>query len=158
MLKRMRWYLWVLAGILLIYLAVSVYFMEHFFMGTVINGESAEFLTVKQVNSLILEQAESYSLTLKERGGTEDTLTAEQLGMSFSETEFLLENPARDASRTLSYEEFHLLMETKDYFIFFLTKHQVTLLCKRDLKEEERDSFSAFIRRKFGTRYRYVNL
>ena len=87
MLKRMRWYLWVLAGILLIYLAVSVYFMEHFFMGTVVNGENAEFLTVKQVNSLILEQAESYSLTLKERGGTEETLTAEQLGMSFSETE-----------------------------------------------------------------------
>ncbi len=92
MLKRMRWYLWVLAGILLIYLAVSVYFMEHFFMGTVINGESAEFLTVKQVNSLILEQAESYSLTLKERGGTEDTLTAEQLGMSFSETENVKQN------------------------------------------------------------------
>ncbi len=81
-----------------------------------------------------------------------------RLEMSFSETEFLLENPAREASRTLSYEEFHLLMETKDYFIFFLTKHQVTLLCKRDLKEEERDSFSAFIRRKFGKRYRYVNL
>ena len=49
-------------------------------------------------------------------------------------------------------------METKDYFIFFLTKHQVTLLCKRDLKEEERDSFGAFIRRKFGKRYRKINL
>ena len=81
-----------------------------------------------------------------------------RLVMSFSEQEFFLENPAREASRHLTYEEFHLLMETKDYFIFFLTKHQVTLLRKRDMKEEELDSFSAFIRRKFGKRYRKINL
>ena len=46
-----------------------------------------EFQTVKQVNSLILEQAEGYGLTLLERGGTEESVTAQQLGMSFSETE-----------------------------------------------------------------------
>lgn len=87
MLKRMRWYLWVLAGFFLAYLAVSVYFMEHFFPGTTVNGENADLLTVRQANSLILSQAESYELTLLERGGTEETLTAQQLGMSFSETD-----------------------------------------------------------------------
>ena len=87
MLKRIRWYLWVLAGIFLAYLAVSVYFMEHFFLGTTVNGENVEFQTVSEVNSLILSQAQAYELTLSERGGTEETLTAEQLGMSFSETE-----------------------------------------------------------------------
>ena len=87
MLKRIRWYLWILAGIFLAYLAASVYFMEHFFLGTAVNGEHVEFQTVKQVNSLILEQAEGYGLTLLERGGTEESVTAQQLGMSFSETE-----------------------------------------------------------------------
>ena len=87
MLKRIRWYLWILAGIFLAYLAASVYFMEHFFLGTSVNGENVEFQTVKQVNSLILEQAEGYGLTLLERGGTEESVTAQQLGMSFSETE-----------------------------------------------------------------------
>ena len=87
MLKRIRWYLWILAGIFLAYLAASVYFMEHFFLGTAVNGENVEFQTVKQVNSLILEQAEGYGLTLLERGGTEESVTAHQLGMSFSETE-----------------------------------------------------------------------
>ena len=87
MLKRIRWYLWILAGIFLAYLAASVYFMEHFFLGTAVNGENVEFQTVKQVNSLILEQAEGYGLTLLERGGTEESMTAQQLGMSFSETE-----------------------------------------------------------------------
>ena len=87
MLKRIRWYIWILAGIFLAYLAASVYFMEHFFLGTAVNGENVEFQTVKQVNSLILEQAEGYGLTLLERGGTEESVTAQQLGMSFSETE-----------------------------------------------------------------------
>lgn len=87
MLKRIRWYLWILAGIFLAYLAASVYFMEHFFLGTAVNGENVEFQTVKQVNSLILEQAEGYGLRLLERGGTEESVTAQQLGMSFSETE-----------------------------------------------------------------------
>ena len=36
MLRRMRWYLWVLAGIFLAYLVVSIYFMEHFFPGTTV--------------------------------------------------------------------------------------------------------------------------
>ena len=87
MLKRIRWYLWVLAGIFLLYLMVSIYFMEHFFLGTTVNGRNVELQTVKQVNSLILEQADGYELTLLERGGSEESMTAQQLGMSFSETE-----------------------------------------------------------------------
>ena len=87
MLKRMRWYLWVLAGFFLAYLAVSIYFMEHFFPGTTVNGANADLLTVTEANALILNQAESYELTLLKRGGTEEILTAKQLGMSFSETD-----------------------------------------------------------------------
>ena len=87
MLKRIRWYLWLLAGIFLLYLMVSIYFMEHFFLGTTVNGRNVELRTVKQVNSLILEQADGYELTLLERGGSEESMTAQQLGMSFSETE-----------------------------------------------------------------------
>ena len=69
MLRRMRWYLWVLAGIFLAYLVVSIYFMEHFFPGTTVNGEGADLLTVREANSLILAQAEGYELKLLERGG-----------------------------------------------------------------------------------------
>ena len=87
MLRRMRWYLWVLAGIFLAYLVVSIYFMEHFFPGTTVNGEGADLLTVREANSLILAQAEGYELKLLERGGSEEILTAEQLGMRFSETD-----------------------------------------------------------------------
>ncbi len=82
-----------------------------------------------------------------------------RLVMSFSEQEFFWKNPARDTSRHLTYEEFHLLMETKDYLHLLSSPNtRSPLLCKRDMKEEELDSFSAFIRRKFGKRYRKINL
>ena len=32
--KRIRWYLWVLIVLVVAYVGVSIYFMEHFFTGT----------------------------------------------------------------------------------------------------------------------------
>ena len=88
MLKRMRlvpsgcwrgsfWHIWWFPSIL----------WSIFFPGTTVNGESADLLTVREANGLILDQAKGYELTLLERGGSEEILTAEQLGMSFSETD-----------------------------------------------------------------------
>lgn len=82
MLKRMRWYLWVLIGVLSVYTGISVYFMEHFFPGTTINGENADFLTTAEANDLILRQAEGYELVLEEKNGDTITLRSEELGVS----------------------------------------------------------------------------
>jgi len=87
MLKRVRWYLWVLIGILIIYTGISVYFMDHFFLGTTINGENAEFLTTRQANTLVIRQAESYELVLQERDGTTTALKPEEFGVTFYETD-----------------------------------------------------------------------
>ena len=83
--KRIRWYLWVLIVLVIAYVGVSVYFMEHFFTGTEVNGVNADLYTVKQVNELLLSQANAYTLTITERGGDTVTLTPAELGMSFSE-------------------------------------------------------------------------
>lgn len=94
--KRIRWYLWVLIVLVIAYVGVSVYFMEHFFMGTEVNGVNADLYTVKQVNELLLSQANAYTLTITERGGDTVTLTPAELGMSFSEG---------DTVRTLKREQ-----------------------------------------------------
>ena len=52
--KRIRWYLWILIILAVGYVGVSVYFMEHFFPGTTINGANADLYTVKQANELLL--------------------------------------------------------------------------------------------------------
>lgn len=85
--KRIRWYLWLLIILAIAYIGVSIYFMEHFFPGTEIDGSNVDLYTVKQVNELLLKKAKAYTLTLTERGGTEVTLTPEELGMSFSESD-----------------------------------------------------------------------
>lgn len=85
--KRIRWYLWILIILAVGYVGVSVYFMEHFFPGTTINGDNAGLYTVKQANELLLSQARAYTLTVKERGGGTVVLTPEELGMSFSEND-----------------------------------------------------------------------
>lgn len=87
MLRRMRWYLWVLLGFLLVYTGVSVYFMERFFPGTQINGIDASFLTPGEISSLTLEQAKDYELVLEERGGRKTSLKPETFGTRFYETE-----------------------------------------------------------------------
>ena len=46
--KRIRWYLWVLIVLVVAYVGVSIYFMEHFFTGTEVNGVNADLYTVKQ--------------------------------------------------------------------------------------------------------------
>ena len=83
MLKRMRAVFWILLAILMIYTGISVYFMEHFFLGTTVNGEDAEFLNTKQVSEQVMRQSEGYQLTLKAQNGQERVLTAEELGVSF---------------------------------------------------------------------------
>ena len=94
--KRIRWYLWVLIVLVVAYVGVSIYFMEHFFTGTEVNGVNADLYTVKQVNELLLSQANAYTLTITERGGDTVTLTPAELGMSFSEG---------DTVRTLKREQ-----------------------------------------------------
>lgn len=85
--KRMRWYLWVLIVLAVAYIGVSIYFMEHFFLGTEVDGSNVELYTVKQVNEFLLAAANDYTLVLTERGGSSETLTPEELGMSFSESD-----------------------------------------------------------------------
>ena len=69
--KRIRWYLWILIVLVLAYVGVSIYFMEHFFPGTTFNGANADLYTVKQVNELY----RTATAALKE-GNNDDALKA----------------------------------------------------------------------------------
>lgn len=85
--KRIRWYAWSLFAVLVIYTGVSVYFMEHFFAGTSINNTDVEFLTTKQVNEMIMRQAEAYRLVLKGRQEKAEELDPKSLGAVYYETD-----------------------------------------------------------------------
>ncbi len=85
--KRIRWYAWSLFAVLVIYTGVSVYFMDHFFAGTSVNNTNVEFLTAKQVNEMIMRQAEAYRLVLKGRQEKTEELDPKSLGAVYYETD-----------------------------------------------------------------------
>lgn len=85
--KRIRWFVWSLFAVLMIYTGISVYFMEHFFPGTSVNDINAEYLTVEQVNALLLSQAQAYRLTLLGREGETEEIDPEKMGVAYYETE-----------------------------------------------------------------------
>lgn len=85
--KRMRWCTWILFAVLVMYTGVSVYFMDHFFPGTTVNHMSVDYLTVDQVNELVMQQAETYKLVLKGRQDETEEVAPDSLGASYYETD-----------------------------------------------------------------------
>lgn len=85
--KNKKILLGLLLGILLIligvYLGVSFFFRSHFLSGSTINGIDCSRMTVEQVKEAIQDRVMEYSLTLKERGGTTESISAEQLSLTY---------------------------------------------------------------------------
>ncbi|HIU74772.1 MAG TPA: peptidoglycan binding domain-containing protein [Candidatus Pelethocola excrementipullorum] len=85
--KSKKILLGVLLGIVLImigvYLGVSFFFQSHFLSGTTINGIDCSRMTVEQVKEAIQDRVMEYNLTLKERGENTETITAEQLALTY---------------------------------------------------------------------------
>lgn len=85
--KRIRWFVWSLFAVLVIYTGVSIYYMDHFFPGTSVNNMNVNYLTTDQVNQLILQQAKEYKLVLKGRQAQVEEVEPENLGVTYYETD-----------------------------------------------------------------------
>lgn len=85
--KTKKILLGVILGIVLImagvYLGVSVFFQSHFFSGSTINGIDCSKMSVEQVKEQIQSRVMEYQLTLTERGGAKEAITAEELGLYY---------------------------------------------------------------------------
>ncbi len=76
--------LWGLGGIMLIvYIAVAVYFSSHFYEDTEIYGIDCSQKSVEEVKKLVAEKLDEYRLEVKERGGTSEYLSAGQIDLKF---------------------------------------------------------------------------
>lgn len=76
--------LWGLGGIMLIvYIAVAVYFSSHFYEDTEIYGIDCSQKSVEEVKKLVAEKLDEYRLEVKERGGASEYLSADQIDLKF---------------------------------------------------------------------------
>lgn len=76
--------LWGLGGIMLIvYIAVAVYFSSHFYEDTEIYGIDCSQKSVEEVKILVADKLDEYRLEVKERGGASEYLSADQIDLKF---------------------------------------------------------------------------
>lgn len=72
----------------------------------------------------------------------------------FYEDKMTLENEAFKSTGEVQYNQFYAVRESKDYFIFYLTLNQASLIRKIDVEEIEK--FKAFIMDKFKEKYKRI--
>ena len=85
----------VLAGICLIYVAISVYFMSHFFVNTKINGKNFSGKTASDVEKYLQTNIKDYKLTILENEGRQDVISGSEIGLEYragTEAEKLLKD------------------------------------------------------------------
>lgn len=85
-----KWYKkpWLIAGImvgilLLLYLGVAAYFVNHFFYNTSINNQDFSFRTEKDVLAFMEEGVKNYTLTLKGLNEQSETIAGTDIGLTF---------------------------------------------------------------------------
>lgn len=71
--------------IVLTYLLGSIYFINHFFFNTVINGVDVSLKSHDEAEDIIGSYAENYKLQLIERGGETEEITGREIGMKYNE-------------------------------------------------------------------------
>lgn len=90
--------LWITGGVLavicLIYVAISVYFMSHFFVNTKINGKNFSGKTASDVEKYLQTNIKDYKLTILENEGRQDVISGSEIGLEYragTETEKIVE-------------------------------------------------------------------
>lgn len=89
--------LWITGGVLavicLIYVAISVYFMSHFFVNTKINGKNFSGKTASDVEKYLQTNIKDYKLTILENEGRQDVISGSEIGLEYrAGTEKLLKD------------------------------------------------------------------
>ena len=66
-----------------VYIYGMVFFKDHFFLHTTINGFDASQLTVEEVETKIADVINKYGLEIEERGGNTETISASQINYHY---------------------------------------------------------------------------
>lgn len=85
-----------------------------------------------------------------DKTGTFDSVNT----LKFYDDKIVMENKSLKSTGELKYNQFFAVMETKDYFIFYLTVNQASLIRKKDV--DNPDEFREFICEKFRSKYKQI--
>jgi len=71
-------------AVMVIYLGLSIYFSNHFYFGSEINGINVSGKTVMQADEVISSQINQYKLELTERGDIKEQIQATDIGLAYN--------------------------------------------------------------------------
>lgn len=91
----------------------------------------------------------------KQRVKTDKTGTFDSINtLKFYDEKVVMENGQLKSTGELRYDQFFSVMESKEYFVFYLTMNQASLIRKKDVGDL--DGFRQFIIPKFETSYKRI--
>ena len=85
-----------------------------------------------------------------DKTGTFDSVNT----LEFYDDRMVAENKELKSTGQLKYDQFYALMESKDYFIFYLTINQASEVRKKDV--DDLSAFRSFIIEKLGDKYKSI--
>ncbi len=108
-----------MASIITIYFLISLYFVNHTFFRTSINGVDISLKAHDEVDGIIRSFIKDYKLQLIERNGESEEITSQDIGMQYNEKNniskvFKAENPLKWIITLLWKQEYYI----EDLFIY----------------------------------------
>lgn len=73
-----------LCTLLVLYLGISTYFMDHFYFGSRINNINVSGKTIAEVKQQMESKLQTYTLNLKERGGKIEQIKGTDIGLKYN--------------------------------------------------------------------------
>ena len=73
----------ILIGLTLVYCVLASHHKDRFPAKTYINGVDVSDMTAQRAKNELADQVENYSLTIEERGGTTETISGEEIGLTY---------------------------------------------------------------------------
>jgi len=131
-------------------------------LGSLIISLDGKFSAIKLIISWILLFALAIIAVLlkverknAQRVKTDKTGTFDSVNtLKFYDDRIVMENEALKSTGELKYDQFFAVMESKDYFIFYLTVNQASLIRKKNI--DNPDLFRDFIIEKFKDKYKKI--
>ena len=82
--KNLKFKIAIVVGVLFVaYIGMAIFFRNHFYFGTTINGVKASGKTVEQVNDLLTSSTNSYTLNLEERNNKKEQIKAKDIDLKY---------------------------------------------------------------------------
>lgn len=96
--------------IMLIYLLISLYFINHYFFNTVINGIDVSLKAHNDVDDIMRSHMDDYKLVLIERNGEKEEILGQDIGMEYKKNNIIygLQNSVKWGSSLFKEKQYYV--------------------------------------------------